>query len=86
MIKTLDYYLVLESPNRLGDEVFTEKVMEKLNDGYDLFGTPFLDSRGLVQCVVKVDRSSEFEKVQQVIKSFVDIEKGEKKTTDNGSK
>lgn len=80
MIKTLDYRIA-ESNN--GD-LFRKFIMKKLNEGYKLFGTPFIRSDSYCQCLVKVERSSEFEKVQQVIKSFIDIEKGEKRKIDNG--
>ncbi len=71
MIKTLDYRIVLSNNN----VSFCEMVLDILNDGYDLFGNPFINANDYYcQCVVKVDRSSELEKVQQVIKSFVDAE------------
>lgn len=87
MIKTLDYKIE-ESTSSVELSKF---VLEKLNNGYDLLGRPFpregyQDKYGnkhhkgtICQCVVKVDKSDEFEKVKQVINSFIDIDKGEKK-------
>lgn len=95
MIKTLDY-IIAESNN---GKLFKKFVMEKLNEGYELFGTPFIRSDSFCQCIVKVDKSDELKKVQQVLNTFMDIEKkqnplrtidekGEKKEfmpEDNGS-
>lgn len=80
MIKTLDYKLVIEN----NYSFIGKRVLEYTNKGYDLFGTPFINMAGYYcQCVVKIDRSdelkNELKKVHQVLNSFVDMEKGEKK-------
>ncbi len=82
MIKTLAY-IIEESISSIELSKF---VMQKLNDGYELFGTPFIKNgqhdqyckmlkSSICQCMVKVDKSDELKKVQQVLNSFVDMEK-----------